>query len=171
MLLELSKIAGLSVGSFDEGALVGKIVKPVISYKEKKVLGFVVKPSGFLAQNKVISIEDVIDIDQSGLVVRSAESLIDLGEVVRMSEIIKSKFKLIGLGVESKEGKYLGNVYDALVDSSSGEIIRIYVRQFLSDYVFDHSQIEEITLKMVKLRTEKRQRAKKTIESFSQAKA
>lgn len=160
----------MPVGSFDEGHLIGKVAKVVIGYKEQQVLGFIVKPSGLFAKSKLASIEDVVDIDQAGLVIHSAENLVEPDEVVRIAQILNENFDLIGLSVISREGKSLGKVYNALVDTQTGSISRIYVRQFINDYVFDHTQIDEITLKMVKLRSEKRQRARKHLEALSEPK-
>ena len=170
MLIELSKLQNSPVGSFDEGGLIGTIRQVVIDKDDAKVIGFAIKLSGIFSPVRVASIQDVVDIDQAGVVLRSAESLVDKDEVVRISQILKLNFKLMGLKAFSKEGKYLGRVYDALVDSNTGDIMRIYVKHLFADYVFERSQIDEITLKMVKLRTEKRQRAKRQVESLAQAK-
>jgi uncharacterized protein YrrD len=168
MLLELSKLQNSPVGSFDEGGLVGVVRQVIVDKDEAKVIGFLVKLKGIMAPTRAVSFQDVIDIDQAGIVVRSAESLVEQDEIVRISEILKTNFNLIGLRALSKEKKYLGRVYDALIESTSGDVMRIYVKHLFNDYVFESSQIEEITNKEIKLKTEKRQRAKRQVEAIAE---
>jgi sporulation protein YlmC with PRC-barrel domain len=170
MLLELSKLQNLSVGSFDEGDLIGVVKKVIIDKEDANVIGFVVKRHGFFGAIKAASFQDVVDIDRAGIVLRSAEALVDQNEIVRIAQIISSKFNLIGLRAISKEKKYLGRVYDGLIDSTTGDITRLYVKHLLNEYVFERNQIDEITNTEVRLKTEKRQRAKKQAEMVTEAK-
>jgi uncharacterized protein YrrD len=169
MLIELSLLNKLPVGSFDEGGLVGKVAKVIISRENAKILGFLVKLPGFLGQTKVASFEDIVSIDQAGIVLRSSEMLVDKDEIVRIDKLLKDRFELIGLKAIAKNKTSLGIVQDALFDSDSGDLMRLYIKKFFKDYVFERSQIIEMTLKYVRLETERKEKAKKTIESLAQA--
>jgi len=169
MLLEFSILNQLPVGSFEEGGLIGKVAKTIFSKSEGRVLGFLVKLPGVFSGQKIASFEDVISIDQAGVVVRSSESLVDKNEIVRVNEILKSNFSLLGLKAVAKDKKNLGRVSDALIDTDSGELMRLYVKHFFSSLVFERSQIQEITLKNVVLKAEREEKAKKPIENLAQA--
>jgi sporulation protein YlmC with PRC-barrel domain len=169
MLIELSILNQLPVGSFDEGGLIGKVLRTIISRKDGRVLGFVVKKMGFFGETKIASFEDIISIDQVGIVIRSSESLVDKEEIIRIGEILKEKFDLIGLKAVAKNKANLGRVADALVNTDTGDIMRVYVKKFFKDYVFEHSQIEEITLKNIVLHIERKEKAKKPIKGLAQA--
>jgi len=169
MLIELTILNRLPVGSFEEGGAIGRVIKTVISYEEGKVLGFVVKKTGIFSQDKIATLEDIVSIDNGGVVIRSVDSLVDSQEIVRVSKILKLKFNLIGLRTQTKDGKYLGKVSDALIDCDSGQIMRLYVKKLFSSYVFEHSQIIEITLKKVVLKADRTQKAKKTVGSLARA--
>jgi len=169
MLIELSKLPDTPVGSFEEGGFVGKVQKPIINPEEGRLIGFLVKTGGFFGKDKIASIGDVIDIDRGGLVLRSSDCLVEKDEIVRISEIIKTNFKLINLKAVQKNSKFIGRVKDALIDSNTGDIMRLYVRRYFQEFVFERSQIVEITLKNVVLKTDKTQKVKKPVAELARA--
>lgn len=169
MLIELSVLNQLPVGSFDEGGLIGKVIRTIISREDGRVLGFVVKRSGLFGETKIASFDDIISIDRSGVVLRSSESLVEKDEIIRIGEILKERFNLIGLKAVDKNKNNLGRVSDALINTDTGDIMRIYVKKFIKDYVFEHSQIEEITLKNIVLRLERKEKSKQPIKGLVQA--
>jgi len=146
MLIELKKLEGMPIGALDEGVKIGSVRRIIISPEEKKLVGFVVKSGAVLRTIKAISFLDIVDIDRNGVVARSRDSLVEIGEVVRIGELVKKRFSLIGLPVKTKSGKKFGRVVDAVVETTTGDILRIYSKYLLRDFVFERSQISKITL-------------------------
>jgi len=160
MLLELSKILNLSVGALDERRAVGEVDKVAIALEDARVIGFLVKLKGILSSRKAVSFQDVVDIDHKGLVINSAESLLPVGEIVRIKEIFASHFNLVGLPARTKNKKSLGRVTDAVVETTSGDIIRIYVKSLWDERIFERSMIHEIKKNEIILTFDDRQKAK-----------
>jgi|GEM_PF-1378371 len=160
MLIELTKLEGMPVGAMDEGAAIGIVRRTLVSPEEEKLIAVTVKTDGFWGKILVVSIQDIVDIDRSGVVVRSRDALVPPDEIVRVKEIFKKKFSLIGLRVKDKSGKILGRVSDAVIESESGTICRIYVKSLLNELVYESLQIEKITWTEVVIKNEREVRSK-----------
>ena len=160
MLLEVSKIKNMPVGAMDEGALIGKVEKVIIQPEEGKIIGFLVMVPGFLAQPKVVSFQDVVSIDAQGLVINSGNNLLDKDEIVRIGELIKTKFSLTGLPAKTKNKKYLGRVRDVVIEANSGDVIRIYVKNLWDEKIFERSMIYKISPTEVILTFDPRKKVK-----------
>jgi len=164
MLIELSKLENMPVGALDEAAYVGRVRRTLVDPSEARLIGLTVWAGTLFPKMFAVSLQDVVDIDRSGVVVNSRESLLGINEVVRIAEIVKHKFNLIGLRAKSKKGRSCGRVQDALVDTTTGDILRIYVKKLLVESrVYEHSQIEKITWREVILKCEPEEKEKKKV--------
>lgn len=150
----------MPVGALDEGALVGRVRRALIDPDQGKIAGFLIKESGFFGTIKVISTIDVVDVERSALVINSRENLVDRKEIVRIAKILEYKFNFIGLPARTKEGQMLGRITDAVVDSITGEILKIYTRFITQARAFERSQIEEISWQEIFLRLDNRKKVK-----------
>ena len=144
MLIELKNLENMPVGSFAEQTLLGKVDSAIISAEEAKLLGVVVKIGGWFPKYKVVSMQDIVDIDQNGVAVRSEDSLVDEDEIVRIAKIIKQKFNLIGLHAKNQKNQNLGRISNALFEVQSGDIMRIYVNNLFQERIFERSRIVKI---------------------------
>ena len=149
MLIELNKLERLAVGVMDEGTAIGNVYRVVISPDELKVIGFTIRIGGIFPKIRAVSFFDVVDIDANGLTIHSRDNLADATEVVRLNELIRKKYSLISQPVRTKSGKKIGRVSDALIETTVGDVLRVYSKSLLSDYVFERSQIEKVTLREV----------------------
>jgi len=102
----------------------------------------------------------VVDIDQGGVVINSRDNLVEKEEIVRVGEILKHKFNLIGLKAVSKDKQNLGRVQDAVVETQSGDILRLYTSRMYQNRVFERSKIDKITWREVVLNCESEEKAK-----------
>jgi len=160
MLIELSKLVGMPVGSLNEGAFVGSVRQTVISPGDAKLIGFTIKIGSIFSKILVVSFQDVVDIDQGGVVINSRDNLVEKEEIVRVGEILKHKFNLIGLKAVSKDKQNLGRVQDAVVETQSGDILRLYTSRMYQNRVFERSKIDKITWREVVLNCESEEKAK-----------
>lgn len=165
MLIEISKLKGLPVGVLDEARKGGNVTRVIFDCKQVKVIGFLVKISGFFAGEKVISLVDVVSIDQNGVVVRCADAMLARGEIVRIEEILKKNAKLIGLRVYGKDGKFLGFVSDAVVETQTGDLLRIYVSFLWRRYIFPITKIIKFSEKRVIVDTNSRVKIKEAAKN------
>ena len=160
MLIELSKFTGMPVGALDEGTLIGHVRRALVDPDAGKIAGFLVKENGLFGALKVISTIDVVDVERTALVINSRQNLVDRNEIVRIAKILEYKFNFLGLPARTKEGRMLGRVTDAVVDSITGEILRIYTRFLARSYAFERSRIEEITWQEIILHGDSRKHVK-----------
>jgi len=152
MLIEIKQLEGMAVGALDEGALVGKVLRTVVDPRQIRLIGFTVRTGTFWPKVLAVSFSDVVDVDKNGAVINSKESLVEKNEIVRLGELIKIKFSLVGLPVYSRNRKRLGTVTDAVAETLNGDILRIYVQSLFEKRVFARSQIEKMTLTEVVIR-------------------
>ncbi len=168
MLLELSKIRGVPVGVMDEQKAVGSVEMPVVLADDAKVIGFLIRLKGIMSRKKVVSFADVVDLDGKGLVVNSADNLLAIDEILRIKDILRQGFKLIGLPAKTKNKKYLGRITDAVIETTSGDIIRLYVKNLLDERIFERSMIHDIKPKEIILTFDDRKSAKKEVAADAQ---
>lgn len=149
MLIELKSLYDMPIGALSESKAVGTVLSPIIDPQEKKMVALMVETGQFFSRARFVSIEDVVDIDKNGVVVNSEDSLVNQEEIVKLAKLIKAKFSLLNLRVITREGKRIGFLHDALIDSLTGDILRIYVNHFASRRIFERSQIISINQKNV----------------------
>ena len=169
MLIELSKYKNMVIGALDEGALVGRVKVALVDPDHGKIIGFLVKEKGLFGPSKVVSILDVIDVEKRAMVINSRASLVDKNEIVRIAKILKFKFNLLGLPARTKDGQMLGRITDAVINSQTGEIIRVYTQFLMQRRVFERSKIEEITWQEILLSTDDRKRVKSKLTVSKEA--
>ena len=149
MLIELSKLKGLPVGVMDEARKGGEVSRVIFDYAQIKAIGLLIRPDGIWNREKVVSLSDIVSIDAGGAVIRSGDDIVERGEIVRIDEILKKKSNLIGLRAYNKESSFLGYVYDGVIESQTGDLVRVYVRFLWRKYIFGRSQIIKIDEKKV----------------------
>lgn len=145
----------MPVGALEEAKMVGKVHRLAVDPAEQKLIGFTVKTGGYFSKVYSVSISDVIDIDKNGVVISSTEALVPSYEIVRMNDILAKKFSIIGLRVVTRSGEKVGKVENVVIDTNTGDILRVYTTTFARRRVFERSQIEEITFLEVIIRKNK----------------
>lgn len=163
MLIEFSKLSGLPIGMLDEARKGGEVIRVVFDHQQMKVIGFLIKAGGLFSGDKVVSLMDVVSIDRGGVVIGSAEDILAKGEIVRVGKILKKNAKLIGLRVYGKDGKFLGFLNNGVIETQTGDLVRIYVGFLWRKFIFSKSQIVEFSEKKVVIDTDSK--IKKTIQN------
>jgi len=154
LLVEISKIKGLPVGVMSESRKGGETSGVVFDHAQGKVIGFTVKGAGMFSAERVISLSDVVSVDQQGVVVRSSDDIIEKAEIVRIDQILRKKTKLIGMRVYGTNKRFLGYVYDAVIESQGGDLVRIYVRFLWRKFIFSREQITAINERRIVVDTD-----------------
>jgi len=150
----------MPVGALEEGALIGRVRRVLVDPHQGKIAGFLIKEKGPFTKPKVVSMIDVVDVERAAMVINSRKSLVSRAEIVRIAKILEYKFNLIGLPARTREGQMLGKVTDVVVESQTGEIVRLYTHFLLQHRVFERSRIDEITWQEIFLITDNRKKVK-----------
>lgn len=162
MKLLRSDIIGLPVGALEEKAKIGVVSDVVVNPDNGTILALIIK-TGFLRQErKVVDWQDVRVVEKSGVVVGTVEQLIALEEMVRVEQLIKDGFHLVGLPVFTTSGQKIGRVNNFRFDSVTDSLNQLYVRGFWGpNRIIGMSSIVRIELRKVVVRNnEAKNRAK-----------
>ena len=154
MLIELTKLKGLSVGVMDESKKGGEISQIIFDFSQSKVIGFLVKTGGFFSSEKVVSLPDVVSIDRDGAVINTSDDILEKDEIVRVDTILKKNAKLVGLRAYDRAGVLLGFVYDGVFETDTGDLTRLYVGRLWKKYIFSRNRIFDLNEKKVVIDTD-----------------
>jgi sporulation protein YlmC with PRC-barrel domain len=149
-MLKLSNtISGIDVMSLRTGGKVGTALEPIINPHNLKIEGWFCEDH-FSKQTLVLLTQDVRDFVPQGIAVNDHEALTEPDELVRLQEILKLNFALLGKQVVTNHKRKLGKVADYAVETTSMVIQKLYVARPVYRSItdgqlsIDHSQIIEI---------------------------
>lgn len=130
MLITGSRLAGIEVLSLHLGGPIAQIVEPIIDPNGLKIVAFILVGPQIGGENgDILEVRSVREFAEMGMIVDSIDELVRQEEVIKLDEVMKLGFKLVGLRVESKSGKKLGKVEDYTVDPESFQIMQIIVKR------------------------------------------
>lgn len=114
--------------------------------------------AGWRKSTAVIMVRDIREVAREGIVIDSLEDIEEVGEIVRLKDIIDKRFKPKASLVISESGHQLGKVEDYTVHVRSFLIQKLYVKQslikniLLNSLVIDRSQVVEVTARHIVVR-------------------
>lgn len=154
-MLQLSNsVLNKRVMSLRTGAQVATVIGAIINPNNLKIEGFYCEDR-FESKTLILLTQDIRDTLAQGYVVNDHEVLVDPEELVRLQDIIKLNFQLIGKQVATSDKKKVGKVTDWATESTTFYIQKIYVGQSIlkslgtGQLSIDRNQIVEITNKKI----------------------
>ncbi|HVS58649.1 MAG TPA: hypothetical protein VHD60_02840 [Candidatus Saccharimonadales bacterium] len=150
-MLQLSDaIINRSVLSLRTGSQVAVAATPIINPKNLKIEGFYCTDR-FGKDPLILLYQDIRDTIPQGFVVNDHDVLVAPDELVRLDDVLKLNFELIGKSVETVSKEKVGKVSDYAVEMETMYVQKLYVQQSLiksftgGSLSIDRSQIHEIT--------------------------
>lgn len=147
MLLQSKNLINTAVISLHTGHPVGQLQEPIIDPHKLEVVGFYV--GGQWTENHteqlILLTSDIRDLNPKRAMINSLDELASKSDLHRLKDILQIKYEIIQKGVRTEGGKRLGKVDDFVIDNTSFEIQKLYVRQSLFKSVSDHSLIVDRT--------------------------
>lgn len=150
-MLQLSNtLINQPVLSLRTGTAVATAVAPIINPNNLKIEGFYCEDR-FDKRQLVLLYQDIRDVIAQGLVVDDHDVLSVPDELVRLKDILKLSFELIGKPVETVSKKKVGKVTDYATEITTMYIQKLYVSQSVfkslasGSLSVDRTQINEIT--------------------------
>lgn len=150
MLKLYESIAGTQVLSLRSGGPIGTIIKPVINPNNLHIDAWFVEDNR--SQERLILLSSEIrEIIPQGFAVNDTDALSHPEDLVRLKDVLKLRFDLIGLQVNSESGKKYGKVNDYAYETGGMFIHKIYAGQSLvknfgsGALSIDRTQIIEVT--------------------------
>lgn len=168
MLINASRLIACPVLSLHVGGKVAEVVELIVDPNNLKVIAFRVE--GPLVGEKVgniLPIDSIREYSRLGIIIDSADEFIDAEEIVKIQNILKLNFAMIGLKVETKKGSKIGKVSDYILQTSNWQVQQLVVQRpliksFLDPELTIHrSRIIEINDYKIIIKDEK-EKAKQT---------
>lgn len=155
MLQFSSALLGKPVLSLRTGRPVATVLSAIINPNNLKIEGFYCQDEDKKKRQLILLPQDIREFIGDGFVVDDHDVLADPEELVRLADILKLRFELIGKPVETISKQRVGKVGDYAVEINSLFIQKIYVSQSLlksftgGNLSVDRTQVNEITPKRV----------------------
>lgn len=154
-MLQLSgAIIGKPVMSLRTGGPVATVSRPVINPNNLKIEGLYCQDT-FHKGTLVLLSQDIRDIITQGIVVNDYDVLVEPKELVRLKDIMKIDFDIMGKPVVTITKEKVGKVNDYATEAETMYIQKIYVGQSLiksfsgGQLSVDRNQIVEVTDKKI----------------------
>jgi len=150
-MLQLSADAlNKAVLSLRTGTPIGQIAGAVFNPNNLKIEGFYVEDR-FDKRELILLYQDIREMLPQGYVVNDHDVLVEASELVRLKDILKLRFELIGKQVVTTSKEKVGKVSDFAVETETMYVQKLYVSQNIlksltgGSLSIDRSQINEIT--------------------------
>lgn len=155
IMLKLSgSLLNQSVMSLRTGGAVAFVESAIINPHNLKIEGFYCLDSRS-KQRLILLIQDIRDIVPQGIVVDDHDVLVEPEELVRLQQVLKLNYQIIGKLVQSVNKQKLGKANDYAVDDTSFFVQKLYIERSLlksissSQLVIDRAEIVEVTDKRI----------------------
>ena len=150
-MLQLSKaILNQPVMSLRTGTQVATAVAPIINPNNLKIEGFYCTDR-FDKNELILLYQDIRDVLPQGFVIDDHGVLVEADDLIRLKDLMKLKFELLGKPVETASKHKVGKVNDYAVEATTMYIQKLYVSQSIlksftgGSLSVDRTQIVEIT--------------------------
>jgi len=156
MLILYSKLIGAPIAEIKEAAKLGSITDFVINNDDLTIAAAIVK-SGLplVSKKKVVSATDFVRIFKDGIIINNKDAVLGLDEVVRITNLCDRKCYGLAQKVVTKSNKYIGHVYDYLINSNTGAIQKFYIKKLLSDRIIPASAVITMEGKLITIKDDK----------------
>lgn len=130
MLIANSSLINRPVQSLHTGTELARTIDPVVDYENLRVIAFDIAGPEIKQEGlDVVLTDEIREVSPVGLIVDSIDSLATAADIVRVQHIKDVRFSLIGLKVETKQGKKLGTVDDFIVELPTFSIQQLVVKR------------------------------------------
>lgn len=151
LMLQLSAdLLNKSVMSLRTGTPVATVTKPIFNPNNLKIEGFYCEDI-FDKKQLILLYQDIREVMPQGYVINDHDVLAEEDELVRLKDILKLHFELVGKQVETIAKEKIGKVTDYAVETETMFVQKLYVSQSIlksltgGSLSIDRTQINEIT--------------------------
>ncbi|MBQ6355192.1 hypothetical protein IJJ18_02110 [Candidatus Saccharibacteria bacterium] len=130
MLVTSSRLTNCPVMSLHVGDEIARVVSPIIDPNDLKIVAFELNgPLVGRDAGTILETRDVREFSDIGMIVDSIDVFVNPGDVIRLDEVRKINFSLVGKKVVTKKGTKLGKVIDYTVNSDDFMIQQMTVQR------------------------------------------
>lgn len=142
------------VMSLRTGGHVATVTAPIINPNNLKIEAFYCQDN-FSRQRLVLLTQDIRDVIDQGFVINDHDVLSEVGELIRLRDIVKIELDLMGMPVVTVNKHKVGKINDYATETKSMYIQKLYVAQPIlkslggGQLSVDRNQIVEITSRKI----------------------
>lgn len=131
MLINNSRLTNCPILSLHVGGAVANVVKSVVDPDSLKIIAYRVEgPLVGREVGDILPAKSVREYSRLGMIIDSIDELVEEDEIVRIRDVLKLNFSLVGLKVETKKHKTkLGKVIDFTVEPESWQVQQLIVQR------------------------------------------
>ena len=151
MILEASKLIGFRILSLRSGGVISTIESIIVDPNDLKILGFFLnKNTVSFDSGAILDVRSVREFSHLGMIIDSDEELLNVGDVVKIDEMVKLNFQPINFKVKTQSKNSVGTVIDYTVDVNDFYIQQLTVKRpilksFIDpELIINRSEILEI---------------------------
>lgn len=141
--------------SLQTGAEIARAQAAIIDPGVLDVIAYHVSGARLEYEDTVLLTRDVREVGAIGFIIDAADELVSADDIVKIKELVKLNFQLIGLSVIDDQKHKLGKIYDYTIDPFTFTIHQLHVRRPLlkslktSDLIISRKQIVEVNNKLI----------------------
>lgn len=150
MLLLASRLENTPIMSLQTGSELARVDRAIIDPGTLQIVAYALKGPMLRGTSPILRIEDTREFSDIGFIVDSNDEFIEPGDVLKIDELLKLNFQLIGRSVTNEKRQKLGKIIDYTIDIGSFYVQQLTVRRPLLHSLNDtqllvhRSQIIEI---------------------------
>lgn len=131
MLVLASQVKNSPILSIRNGHAVAQTGDMLVDADRLEVAAIFCTSGSWRKNNHVLLLRDIREFSHSGLIIDSLEDIEDIGEIVRLNDLVNRNYQVIGKAVVTENGTKLGKVEDYSIDTISNLIQKLYIKPSL----------------------------------------
>lgn len=129
MLLLGSRLHDTPVMGIQTGARLATIGRPLIDPANLRIVAYTVEGPMLAVRPSYLRTEEIRELSDIGMIVDSTDDFITTGDVIRIDDLLRLNFSLIGLRVIDEQKRRIGKIDDYTLDTDTFVIQQLNVRQ------------------------------------------
>lgn len=150
MLMLSQRLLEKPVMSLQTGAEIAHTKQAIIDPASLQIIGYYVESRVKKEDALILKTQDVREVSHVGLIVDSIDEILPEGDLLRIKEITKLHFELMGMQVIDEKKHKLGKIVNYGIDPRSFMIHQLHVKQpilksfHVAEVLINRTQIVEI---------------------------
>lgn len=151
MLLNASRLLKYPVLSLHIGGRIAEITELIVDPNNLEIIAC--RVDGALVGQEfgdILPVNSIREFSQLGIIIDSADDLVESGEILRIKKILDLNFSLLGLKIVTRSNTKVGKVVDFTLDSDDWTVRQVVAeRPFLKSFfdpelIISHEHIVEV---------------------------
>lgn len=139
MLVNASRLIGCPILSLHVGGKIAEVTEIIVDPNKLQIIAL--RLEGALLRDDevgdILPIESVREFSKMGMIIDSIDELVDGDDVIKIKNILKLNFELVGLRVVTQKKAKLGKVADYTVDVGGWQVQQLIVQRPIMKSLLD----------------------------------